>query len=107
MTEKRLLALLGFLLGLIAAILVLVGVLTIRGNQELTLEFLVGRAIELALALGLLAGSLLLFRGKHSSGGLVNLILGLVVILVGAGTLEGILGVLSGVLGLVAGQTLK
>lgn len=107
MNERRILTLIGLLLGLVAAVLLLVGVVTLRGNQELTLEFLLGRAVQLALALAILFGSLLMYRGKPSSGGLVNLILGVVVIVLGYGTTEGVLAVLSGILGLIAAQTLK
>lgn len=104
MAQKRILALLGLLLGLVAGVLLLVNAFTVRGNETITLEFLAERAILVLLGLAILFGSLLLYRGKHSTGGIVNLLLGVVVLVLGYGTTPGILAVISGVLGLVAEQ---
>lgn len=104
MSEKRILALLGLLLGLIAGVLLLVG--AVQGaRQSITLDFLLQRAVIAVLGLAILFGSLLIYRGKHKSGGLVNLVLGLVVLVLSYGTTtEAVLAVISGVLGLVAEQ---
>src|SRR3972149_6616973 len=76
MSEKRILALLGFLLGLLSAVLIFVGALGIGGNQTVDLALVVERLVEIVLAVVILLGSLLIYRGESSSGGLVNLVVG-------------------------------
>ena len=105
MTEKRLLALLGMILGLIAGVLILADVVIVRGNPTIDLDFVVSRGVQLVVAIALLFGSVLLYRGRGMSGGLVNLIFGIVAFAFGYGELEAVAGVLSGILGLLAGQT--
>ncbi len=107
MTEKRLLALLGMLIGLVGALLILIDAFdAARGNADL--NWLVNRVlIPGILGLAILAGSLLIYRGTSGSGGIINILLGVVVIVLGAGTTGAILAIVSGVLGLVASEAGK
>jgi len=103
MTEKRLLALLAMLIGLIGGLLVLVAALDItRGRLDLGVA--VNSFVSALLGIAILFGSLLIYRGKYSSGGIVNILLGIVALILGAGTLGGILTIVSGVIGLVASE---
>ncbi|HYT17071.1 MAG TPA: hypothetical protein VEO18_02350 [Thermoplasmata archaeon] len=101
MTEKRVLALLAMLIGLIGGLLILVNALDLgRGNLDLTRILNAGVAALLGIAI--LVGSLLIYRGKYSSGGIINIILGVVALILSVSTTGGILAIVSGVLGLVA-----
>lgn len=104
MSEKRILGLLGLILGLIAGLLLLADAFRVGRNEPIDLEFLLNRAVVVVLGLALLFGSFLLFRDSYKAGGVVNLAIGAVVLILGYGDLEGVLGIVSGVLGLVASQ---
>ena len=101
MTEKRVLALLAMLIGLIAGLLILVNVLDI-GRSNLTLSQVLNASIAALLGIAILVGSLFIYRGKYSSGGIINILLGIVAIILGISTTGGILAIVSGVIGLVA-----
>ena len=101
--EKRIFALLGLVLGIVAAALILAG--ATRGSSLDVIGLLAG--------LGILYGSYLIFRGKTSllfgwtktrTGAVINLVLGVVTLLVpgGVGGTASILAIVSGVLGLLA-----
>ncbi len=105
MSEKRDLAIVGLLLGLIGGALVLAGAIPDLGrNLNLTLEFILARAVYLILGVAILLGSVMLYRGRYSTGGVLNLILGIVVLIVGPSLLGGVLALISGVVGLVANE---
>ncbi len=103
MVDKRLLALLGALLGLVAGVLILAGAAAGRGGIEL---------LGVLAGLGVLYGSYLIYRGKASwfswgrtrTGALINIALGLLTLLVpgGIGGLASLLAIASGFLGLLA-----
>ncbi len=102
MTEKRLLALLGFLLGLVSFALILVRVLEIGGRTTFDLAFFLNRIVTIVLAVAVLLGSLMIYRGSYMAGGIVNFVIGLVLILWAGPVDGGVLAILSGVLGFVA-----
>jgi len=104
MVDKRLLALLGALLGLVAGVLILAGAAAGRGGIEI---------LGVLAGLGVLYGSYLIYRGKTSLlfgwgkarlGAWINLILGVGTLILhgGVGGTESILAIVSGVLGLFA-----
>ncbi len=104
MKEKRLIAIIGAILGLVAGILILLAGAGGRGLEVLMV--LVG--------IGVLYGSYLIYRGRSGwfslgirtqTGGIINLVLGIVTLLVpgGVGGTLAILAIVSGVLGLMAG----
>ena len=101
MTEKRVLALLAMLIGLIAGLLILVNALDI-GRGNLDLSHVLNAGIAALLGIAILVGSLLIYRGKYSSGGIINILLGSVALILPVSTTGGILAIVSGVLGLVA-----
>ena len=108
MTEKRLLALLAMLIGLVGGLLILVDVIDVGRRQNIDLTFLVTSLVAIILGIAILAGSLLIYRGKYSSGGILNVILGIAaLVLPGTGDTGGILAIISGVLGLVASEAGK
>ncbi len=102
-SERRLLALLALLIGLLAAILLLLGVRLPGGNGDL-LGWLWSVARDVVLALIAIAGSLLIYAHRYQAGGIVNVVMGIVVLLL-ASQVAGILLVFSGILGLVAAGT--
>ena len=104
MTEKRLLAVLGFLLALIGGILVLAGALTgVQGNTSL--DELARRAVGVILGIAAFLGGLFIYKGRMSTGGLLTIIIGvLIFILQAGGLLEAILVIIGGVLGIVGSE---
>jgi len=104
MTEKRILALLAVLIGLIGGLLILVNVLTAAQGGQFNLERAINVAIAALLGIAILVGSLLIYRGKYSSGGIVNILLGIVTLILGLNFTGGILAIVSGVIGLVASE---
>ena len=98
------LGLLGFLLGLLGGALMLVAALTVRGNVTLTFEFILERLVQIGLGALVLLGSLLIFRRRYSTGGIIDLVLGIAGLLIGSSQIGAILALLGGVLGLVASE---
>jgi hypothetical protein len=101
--EKRLFGLLAMVLGLLAGILILLGAQVNAGVDLL----------DLVIALAVLYGSYLIYRGKTGLlfgwgktrlGAMINLSLGVITLLVPGGVqgTESILAIVSGVLGLLA-----
>lgn len=108
MTEKRLLALLATLIGLVGGLLILVDVVDIGRRQNLDLTFVINSVVAIIVGIAVLAGSLLIYRAKYSSGGIINVILGLVaLVLPGTSDTGGILAIISGIVGLVASEAGK
>lgn len=104
MSEKRDLAIVGLLLGLLGGALVLAAALDLGRLGNLTLDFVLARAVDIILGVAILFGSLLLYRGRYSTGGILNLILGIVVLILGPSQLGGVLALISGVVGLLANE---
>ncbi len=108
MSEKRILALLGFLLGLVAAVLILVRGLDFGRNPQFDVDFVLRHIVALLIAVAILLGSVLVYRAKSSTGGLVNLLLGVVgIFIAGVGTDAAVLAIVSGVLGILAAETFR
>lgn len=105
MSEKRDLGLVGVLLGLLGGALVLADALSPLGRFEnLTLDFLLTHAVFIILGLAMLFGALLLYRRQYSTGGILNLVLGIVVIIIGPSLVGGVLALISGVVGFMANE---
>ena len=104
MSEKRLLAVLGFLLALIGGILVLADSLTgIRGNTSL--DELALRAVGVILGIAAFLGGLFIYKGRMSTGGLLTIIIGVLIFILRPGSLlEAILVIIGGVLGIVGSE---
>ncbi len=105
MSERRILALLALLIGLLAALLLLLE-LRLPGGNEPFLNWLFRVAVAAILGLIAIAGSLLIYGRKYQAGGIINIVMGIAVIFL-AGTVPGILLVFSGILGLVAAGTFE
>jgi len=104
-SNRGILALLALLLGLVAAVLLLLDVFQIGRNQAINFESLRDRALGFVIALVILFGSLIIYRGKYAAGGLLNVILGVVAFVSGYDRTAAALAVVSGLIGLVATQT--
>ena len=100
MSERRLLALLALLIGLLAAILLFLGILPHR-NEAIDVEYLQRIAVDGVLGLIALVGSVLIWSSQYRAGGIINIVMGIVVLIVASLT-PGLLLVFSGILGLVA-----
>lgn len=105
MSERRILAIIGLILGLVAGVLLLIDVFRLGRNQPLTLELVLERFVELVVAFGILFGSLLIYRAKYAAGGVLDLVLGVVAFVLGYDALAAALAIVGGLLGLVATQT--
>lgn len=106
MSERRLLALLALLIGLLAALLLLLDFARSgfpQGGRDL-LDWIWHVAIAAILGLAAIVGSLILYGGKYQAGGIINVVMGIVAILLNFWT-AGVLLVFSGILGLVAAGT--
>lgn len=104
MTEKRLLALLGFLLGIVAFAFVLLRAIQFGRNQTLDAAFLLSRFVDVVLAIALLLGSVMIYRGSYSGGGVINLVLGIIVLVWTGDWTAAVLAIISGVLGFAAAE---
>ncbi len=103
MSERRLLALLAFLLGLVAGLLLLIGIVP-RGNEGIDVAYFGRVAVNAILGLIAIVGSLLIWSRQYRTGGIINVVMGIVILLI-ASTTAGLLLVFSGILGLVAAGT--
>lgn len=100
MTERRLLALIALLIGLVGGLLILSDRL---GSISLArLESFLNALVFLILGLAVLLGSVLIYRGNYGSGGIVNILLGVVAFILQSHQIGAILAIVSGVIGLVA-----
>ncbi len=104
MSEKRDLAIVGLFLGLLGGALVLAAALDVGRIANLTVEFAIGRAVDILLGVAILFGSLLLYRRRYGAGGVLNLLLGIIALIIGPSLLGGVLALISGVVGLLANE---
>lgn len=105
MKENRLLALLAMLIGLVGGLLILVDALNHLRPLPSDLTDALESMIGVILGVAILAASLLIHRGKYSAGGLIDILLGIVAIILGLGSTGGILAIVGGVVGLVASES--
>ncbi|TLZ97775.1 MAG: hypothetical protein E6J94_05230 [Methanobacteriota archaeon] len=103
MTEKRLLALIALLIGLVGGLLILnEAVRGFRGVSDLAA--ILSALVPLVLGIAILAASLLIYRSKYGSGGLLDIILGVVALILQLNQIGAILAIVAGVIGLVASE---
>ena len=100
MTQKRLLALLSLIMALIAGILLILDIMIFP--REITLRWLVDRAMAVALGLVAIIGGLMTYDRRYVPGGAVNLVVGVLAIVVVGEFALGVLILLAGILSLVA-----
>lgn len=105
MSEKRLLAILGFLLALIGGILVLAGALNVPRGGNLDVFDIAELAVVAILGIAAILGGLVIYRGRMSTGGLVTLVIGIAIMIVTRSiSLESILVAVGGVLGILGAE---
>jgi len=104
-SEKKLLAVLSLVLALIGGGLVLLGVFNVSNLGSIDLDYLTTRAAELILGIGAILFALYTFKGHTSTGGLLTIVVG-VLILVEAQRigLAGTLVLLGGVLSIITAE---
>ena len=102
MTEKRLLALVAFLIGLVAGLLILVD--AVNGMQFSSLGSALSQLVGVVIGVAILLASLLIYRSKYSSGGVLNILLGVVALVLHLNSTGGILAIVAGVVGLLASE---
>jgi len=103
MTEKRLLALIALLIGLVGGLLILNE--AVRGFLGVSdLAAILSALVPLVLGIAILAASLLIYRSKYGSGGLLDIILGVVALILQLNQIGSILSIVAGVIGLVASE---
>jgi len=103
MTEKRLLALIALLIGLVGGLLILnEAVRGFRGVSDLAA--ILSALVPLVLGIAILAASLLIYRSKYGSGGVLDIILGVVALILQLNQIGSILSIVAGVIGLVASE---
>jgi len=103
MTEKRLLELIALLIGLVGGLLILnEAVRGFRGVSDLAA--ILSALVPLVLGIAILAASLLIYRSKYGSGGLLDIILGVVALILQLNQIGSILSIVAGVIGLVASE---
>ena len=102
MSEKRLLAILGFLLALIGGILVLAGALNLPRSGNLDFSAIAERAVEGILGVAAILGGVYMYRGRMSTGGLATLVIGIAIMIVTRSiSLEAVLVAVGGALGII------
>ncbi len=104
MSEKRDLAIVGLLLGLLGGALVLSHTVDLGRFANITVASLVAEAVDLILGIAVLLGALLIYRARYSTGGILNLILGIIILVQGPDALGGVLALISGIVGLLANE---
>ena len=102
MSERRLLAVLALLLGLVAGLLLLIEVMRIP--RQVTADWFIRVAIRAVLGLAVIIGALIIYGRRYLQGGVLNVAVGLVVLLFFGDASAGILAVISGLLGVFAGE---
>ena len=104
MKSKQLIALIASVLGIVGAVLLLVGFLeTIPRILEGRGELGIGSLVTIVIIIIAIVASLLIWKGSYVAGGVINIILGIIAIVYGHRS-DGVLILLSGVLGVVAPQ---
>ena len=104
MTEKRLLALLALLIGLVGGLLILADALN-DVRRTPTIETVLNVLVSAILGIAILLGSLLIYRGKYGSGAILNILLGIVALILQTSATGAILAIVAGVVGLVAAES--
>jgi len=103
-TEKRLLAVLGFLLALIGGILLLARAFGGIGGST-TIDEVARRAVGAILGVAAILGGLFIYKGRMSTGGLLTILIGVIAFILQAGSiLEVVLIIIGGVLGIVGSE---
>ena len=100
MTQKRLLTLLSLILALVAGVLLIIDVA--RLPKELNVEWFADRAIAVALGLVAIIAGLMTYDRKYVPGGVVNVVIGILAVVIAHEMALGILILLAGILSLVA-----
>lgn len=104
MSERRLLAVLGFILALLGGILVLFGALSPPGNRGIDLEYVVGVVVDVVLGIAAILAGILMYRGRMSAGGLVTIVIGVLIYIFGGGLLAAALVIVGGILGILGAE---
>ena len=103
MTEKRLLAVLGFLLALIGGVLAIVAALS-NFPRQLDLENVARRIVDLIVGIAAIFGGLFIYKGRMSTGGLLTIVIGVVMAILSGIGLASVLVIVGGILGIIGAE---
>src|SRR5437773_11403981 len=98
MTEKRLLALVALLIGLVAGLLILVDAVNAI-QQYSNLGSMLGQLVGVVLGVAILLASLLIYRSKYISGGFLDILLVAVALLLRFNSTGGTVAIVPGDVG--------
>jgi uncharacterized membrane protein HdeD (DUF308 family) len=101
MREDRFLALISFLLALIAGLLLLLDAARVPRDPTVE-EILLGAVIPAVIGLGMILSGASAFGRRSMGAGTAILLLGIVALVLNYGLIPGVLGLVAGVLGIVA-----
>ena len=102
MTEKRLFALVALLIGFVAGLLILVD--AVNAIQLSSVGSMLGQLVGVVLGVAILLASLLIYRSKYGSGGILDILLGVVALVLHLNSTGGILAIVAGIVGLIASE---
>lgn len=103
--DRRVLALLALVLGIVGGVLFLVEALRFGQNPTIDLSFILDRLLLFVVAILVILGGVVIWRGNALGGGLLNIILGVIGFVLSLGLTGSLLALISGILGLVAGPS--
>ena len=103
MSQRRLLALLSLLLGVVAGLLLLLHLLD--WPNSVTLDWFVHTALLAILGVVVIIGAWATYDRQYAFGGVLNIIIGLIVLIYWHDVLPGVFALLGGILGVVAGES--
>ncbi len=103
MTQRRLLALLALLLGLVAGLLLLLSIMHIP--REVTLNWIVQEAVLAIVGLVIIVAGLIIYSGKYLIGGILCVVLGLLVLIYWHDIPAGLLALLAGIFAIIAEES--
>ncbi len=103
MTQRRLLALLALLLGLVAGLLLLLTILHIP--RDVTLNWIIEEAVLAIIGLIIIVAGLIIYGGNYLIGGILCVVLGLLVLIYWQKIDVGLLSLLAGILAIIAEES--
>ena len=103
MSQKRLLALLSLLLGLVAGLLLLLKLL--NWPNSVTLKWVADVAVLAILGFVVIVAAIATYKGQYMFGGIINIVIGLAVLIYWRDTIPGLFALLGGILAVIAEES--
>ena len=100
MTQRRMVAVLAFLLCLVAGLVLLFEVLHLPSN--VTLDWFLSKAVTIILATVVILAAVIIYGRRYVEGGIVGIVVGAVLIFPYQDGVPGVLALLGGVMAVIA-----